>query len=472
MYTTIPRPRRARVLTICASLAVLALLAVPAVVLANPANLSIVKTADYTSVTAGSQIGFKITVSIKEQPHSGSPETGCILAATGVEQCPAKGMVLTDNLPTTPATLNLSWSVKTESPGFTCAVTSNVLNCDPIDMTTPNESLFVDVVSATSASASVCGTVTNPKANATYKLADGSSDSFNSGPASTIVTCPQFGSLIITKNVVGAPAGWTGTFTFSVSCTSGFSKTGVTIDTSKVNTATVSNIPAPNSCTVAETSGPNPPTGYSAWSTSYSPSNATVAVTANSSNTVTVTNATSHIPPGQGDFQVTKTVGGNLNGWTGGQFSFTVTCGTSITTVTLTVGSTGSTVSSQIFGPYAPGTVCSVTEGSLPAAGTYASWVNSPIYSPVSASATIVSDQTVKVAVTNTRSRSDPSPTAFQVVQGETATPVRFATPPVTSTDGSSPGGDSMPLFALLICLSFGGLGLAVVEAQRRSIRR
>jgi hypothetical protein len=27
-------------------------------------------------------------------------------------------------------------------------------------------------------------------------------------------------------------------------------------------------------------------------------------------------------------------------------------------------------------------------------------------------------------------------------------------------------------LFALLICLAFGGLGLAAVEAQRRSIRR
>jgi hypothetical protein len=111
--------------------------------------------------------------------------------------------------------------------------------------------------------------------------------------------------------------------------------------------------------------------------------------------------------------------------------------------------------------------------------------VNSPIYSPVSASATIVSDQTVTVAVTNTRSRSDPTPTPLLSFQGETAypsgtmtvegatgTPVRVATPPVTSTDGSSPSGDSMPLFALLICLSFGGLGLLAVQAQRQSIRK
>jgi hypothetical protein len=29
-----------------------------------------------------------------------------------------------------------------------------------------------------------------------------------------------------------------------------------------------------------------------------------------------------------------------------------------------------------------------------------------------------------------------------------------------------------MPLFALLICLSFGGLGLLAVQAQRQSIRK
>ncbi len=77
----------------------------------------------------------------------------------------------------------------------------------------------------------------------------------------------------------------------------------------------------------------------------------------------------------------------------------------------------------------------------------------------------------------------DPSP--FQSFQGETATPTAAGTtvveaatgtpvitPAVTSTDGSSPSGDSTPLFALLICFAFGGLGLAAVEAQRRSIRR
>jgi hypothetical protein len=285
-------------------------------------------------------------------------------------------------------------------------------------------------------------------------------------------------------------------------------------------------------------------------------------------------------PPSEGNFQFTKTVTGNLTGWTGGQFPFTVSCGGSTTIVTLNVSSTGATVSSQIFGPYVAGTVCSVTEGTLPAAGTYASWVNSPTYSPTSGSATIVSDQTVTVSVTNTRSYSPPPntgqltitkdvvgapvgwtgtftfsvtctaptfsqtgvtidtasgdtatvsgiplsggtnscvvaetgtaapPTGYsawvtgystaggavtvttaggqetvtnttgqEAVEGATATPaptnvVKGVTAPPTSTGSSGSSNSSTPLFALLICFAFGGLGLAAVEAQRRTVRR
>ena len=60
-----------------------------------------------------------------------------------------------------------------------------------------------------------------------------------------------------------------------------------------------------------------------------------------------------------------------------------------------------------------------------------------------------------------------------ELVGGATATPARVTTLPPTSANGSSSsGGDSTPLFALLICLAFGSLGLLAVEAQRRSIRR
>jgi hypothetical protein len=54
-------------------------------------------------------------------------------------------------------------------------------------------------------------------------------------------------------------------------------------------------------------------------------------------------------------------------------------------------------------------------------------------------------------------------------VAGETGTPI--VTAPPTST-GSGSSNSSTPLFALLICLAFGALGLTAVEAQRRTIRR
>lgn len=52
------------------------------------------------------------------------------------------------------------------------------------------------------------------------------------------------------------------------------------------------------------------------------------------------------------------------------------------------------------------------------------------------------------------------------------ATPVASVTAPPTSTGGSGSGSISMPIFALLICVAFGALGLAAVEAQRQSIHR
>jgi hypothetical protein len=59
-----------------------------------------------------------------------------------------------------------------------------------------------------------------------------------------------------------------------------------------------------------------------------------------------------------------------------------------------------------------------------------------------------------------------------EAVGGVTAAPVAAVTPPPTSADARLAGGDSTPLFALLICLAFGSLGLLSVTAQRRGIRR
>jgi hypothetical protein len=57
------------------------------------------------------------------------------------------------------------------------------------------------------------------------------------------------------------------------------------------------------------------------------------------------------------------------------------------------------------------------------------------------------------------------------VVGGATGTP-RAATPPPTNTSDGPNGSAPMPLFVLLMCSAFGALGLLVVQAERRTIRR
>ena len=57
-------------------------------------------------------------------------------------------------------------------------------------------------------------------------------------------------------------------------------------------------------------------------------------------------------------------------------------------------------------------------------------------------------------------------------VQGETATPDRSQTLPPTGSARGSSSGNSTPLFALLMCLLLGGIGLITAQLQRRSLRR
>jgi hypothetical protein len=64
-----------------------------------------------------------------------------------------------------------------------------------------------------------------------------------------------------------------------------------------------------------------------------------------------------------------------------------------------------------------------------------------------------------------------PTETPFETFEGETATPAGTTTPPPTSSDGGSSNGGATPGLALLIALAFGGLGLAMVEMQRRAVR-
>jgi hypothetical protein len=63
------------------------------------------------------------------------------------------------------------------------------------------------------------------------------------------------------------------------------------------------------------------------------------------------------------------------------------------------------------------------------------------------------------------------APRGTIVIGGASGTP-RAATPPPTNTGNGSSNGAPLPLFVMLLCLAFGGLGLLAVQVQRRTIRR
>jgi hypothetical protein len=66
----------------------------------------------------------------------------------------------------------------------------------------------------------------------------------------------------------------------------------------------------------------------------------------------------------------------------------------------------------------------------------------------------------------------DSTNTPFESFEGATATTGQIVTLPPTDSDGNGTSNTAIPLFALFICLLAGGVGLAAVETQRRSIRR
>lgn len=121
-------------------------------------DLRVTKTADAGTVTAGSAIGFTITVTN---------------AGPGV----ATGVTLSDPLPTG---AGLSWS---ESPDVTaCSITAGVLNCSFGDMAA-GASASVHVTSPTTEAS--CGTYNNTA------TADATNDDAVTASASTTVDCPE-----------------------------------------------------------------------------------------------------------------------------------------------------------------------------------------------------------------------------------------------------------------------------------------
>src|SRR5205085_892183 len=142
-------------------------------------NLSITKTADAASVSAGDPIGFTITVTNGVTPGG-----------------TAKAVALSDPLPS-----GVAWSIASGPAG--CAIAAGTLTCPAVDLA-PGASYSVHVTAPT--------TEASCKAYPNTATADGSNTSPVTASATTTVLCPN---LQITKTAdaaavsAGDPVGFT-----------------------------------------------------------------------------------------------------------------------------------------------------------------------------------------------------------------------------------------------------------------------
>jgi len=213
------------------------------------------------------------------------------------------------------------------------------------------------------------------------------------------------GSLIVTKTVSNLTNGLVSTagLTYPVTVTCGTNTT--TLALSENVPQTVQPIDTGTACTVAE--GPivmpsGCPEDYlPSWTTTITPSG---PIQVNGPNTpVTVANTISCklIPSGKGWLSVAKVIVNPDNVPVGGlTFPAAAQCGGTDTPLSL------STLGPEIVNNLTPGTICTITETLPPAPATGCigggtpQWVNSPSYSP--ASATITGSSPATITVTNT----------------------------------------------------------------------
>jgi uncharacterized repeat protein (TIGR01451 family) len=166
----------------------------------NCASIGISKTADASTVIAGGQIGFVITVT------NGGAGT-------------AHGVTMTDPLPTD---AGLSWAVGATTGGWSCAIGAGVLTCggSAFDLG-PGLNATVHITSPTTGA--TCGTVDNSAHVATSN--DGSGDASDS----VTVNCPNVSVLKTAANGT-INAGDTASFTIVVSSNGTGAATNVTLN--------------------------------------------------------------------------------------------------------------------------------------------------------------------------------------------------------------------------------------------------
>ena len=316
-------------------------------------TLTITKTADATTVNAGSQIGFTITVT-----NSG-PGT-------------ASNVAVTDTLPTGGG---ISWS---ESPdNASCSITAGVLNCSFASIAANGGTASVHVVSPTTGAS--CGTYNN---RAAFSSADGS----GGAAASVTVNCQP--DVTVTKSGNGPlNAGATATFSITVTAGGTGSSSNVTLsDTLPSGTWTFGGANAAQ-CSIASgvlscsfgtmASGTSKAVTLSrATIGSDCPSitnpGATVSATGDTNTGNNSTGPVTIIVNCQPDVTVTKSGNGPLSAGTTATFTITVTAGGTGSSSNVTLSDTLPTATWTLGG--ADAASCSITAGALSCAfGTMAS---------------------------------------------------------------------------------------------------
>jgi Flp pilus assembly protein TadG len=211
---------------------------------------------------------------------------------------------------------------------------------------------------------------------------------------------PTPGSLVVTKTLAGDLTDFRGgEFTFAVLCNGvAYGPVTINLTSGSSSAAPITGIPAGVTCTVTETDKAN--AGPRASWDNVDPKD--VAITEGTQSRVTFTNTRTYSDPVDGSLVVTKVLDGDLTGFGGGDFTFSVSCdGTSYGPVTINLA-TGSRSSDPIVG-IPDNAVCTVTETDKPSAGSNASWNN-----PGPEQVTIQRNRQADAVITNTRTYIPP----------------------------------------------------------------
>jgi hypothetical protein len=204
-------------------------------------------------------------------------------------------------------------------------------------------------------------------------------------------------------------SGFTGTFTIAYDCSDGTTHDG-TVTLSAGGSQTITGIPTGTICTVSEDSLPTAPTGWTFGEPTFDPESGSVTVTSSTPSImsiymvpvgaeVTVTNTISR---DLGELKISKVFDPLTSGFTG-TFIIAYDCNDGTVhdgTVTLAAGG------SQTISGIPTGTICTITEPTLPTAPT--GWTfGTPTFSPETGVVTVVgiSPAYAEVVVTNTISQ-------------------------------------------------------------------